>query len=154
MNLKEIVAVSGLGGLYKVQANRSDGLIVQGFDEEKSKFLSSRKYVFTPLEGITVYTMKDNVELEEIFVKMKEKGDFPNPKKSSSEELKNFFREILPDYDEDRVYVSDIKKLIKWFEILDQNEMIEVPKKKEKKATEEKPKKKKTKKSKTKDSKE
>src|SRR5690554_1458520 len=127
MNLKEIVAVSGLGGLYKVQANRPDGLIVQGFDEEKSKFLSSRKHVFTPLEGITVYTQTDNEELVTIFLKMKEiEKDTPLPdsKKASSADLKKYFETVLPDYDEDRVYVSDIKKLIKWYLILDKEGLV------------------------------
>ncbi|MEX0811685.1 MAG: DUF5606 domain-containing protein [Chitinophagales bacterium] len=127
MNLKEIVAVSGLGGLFKIQANRSDGLIVQGFDEDKSKFLSSRKHVFTPLEGITVYTQTDNEELADIFLKMKElkeSNPIPDAKKSKPEELKSYFRSIVPDYDEDRVYVSDIKKLVKWFEILDKEGLV------------------------------
>lgn len=151
MNLKEIVAVSGLGGLFKVQANRSNGLIVQGFNEEKSKFLSSRKHVFTPLEGITVYTHTDNEELENIFLKMKELADsnpLPDAKKASSDDLKNYFLNVLPDYDEERVYVSDIKKLIKWFEILDKEGLVvkteeakeekEAPKKEAKKAPEKK----------------
>lgn len=136
MNLKEIVAVSGLSGLYKVQANRPDGLIVQGFEEEKSKFLSSRKHVFTPLEGITVYTLTDNKELEEIFLKMKEAAAAPDPKKVSSQELKDYFKTVLPDYDEDRVYVSDIKKLIKWFAILDKHNMVKASKKEEEKEEE------------------
>jgi hypothetical protein len=147
MNLKEIVAVSGLGGLFKVQANRSDGLIVQGFDEDKSKFLSSRKFVFTPLEGITVYTHTDNVELEDIFLKMKEMSDttpLPDAKKASSADLKSYFQKVLPDYDDGRVYVSDIKKLVKWYQILDKEGLVvkteepkeekEAPKKEAKKA--------------------
>lgn len=149
MNLKEIVAVSGLGGLFKIHANRPDGLIVQGFDEDKSKFLSSRKFVFTPLEGITVYTITDNIELTDIFLKMKESvnnNPIPDVKKASSNDLKNYFKSIVPDYDEDRVYVSDIKKLVKWYEILDKEGLVvatepeeeseekEAPKKEAKKA--------------------
>lgn len=149
MDLKEIVAVSGIGGLFKVQANRNDGLIVQGFNEEKSKFLSSRKHVFTPLEGITVYTQTDNEELETIFLKMKELGtETPNVKKASADELKSFFASVLPDYDEERVYVSDIKKIVKWFQILDKEGLVvkteeakeekEAPKKEAKKTPEKK----------------
>lgn len=126
MNLKDIVSISGMGGLYQVRGQRSNGLIVSALGEEKSKFVSNRVHMFTPLEGITIYTYTDNIELGKVLLDMKNLSDKTPPvsSKESSDAHKEYFKKVLPDFDEDRVYVSDIKKLIKWYHALDAQGLI------------------------------
>ena len=71
MDLKEIMSVSGMPGLYKVIANRTDGLIVEGLHDKAKKFVSSRQHMFTPLENITLYTTEDSIELRLVLSDMK-----------------------------------------------------------------------------------
>ena len=126
MDLKEIVAVSGMGGLFKVAARRNDGLIVQSFEEDHAKFVSNRVHIFTPLDGITLYTIEDNIELSKVLMEMK-KQEATNPPvegKASNQEHKDYFRMIVADFDDERVYVSDIKKVIKWFHLLNGKGLI------------------------------
>lgn len=140
MDLKEIVAISGMGGLFKVVAKRGDGLIVQGFDEDRAKFVPNRLHVFTPLDGITLYTNEDNIELSKVLLEMKkqEGKNAPVDSKASNDQHKDYFRKIVADFDEERVYVSDIKKVIKWFHLLNTHGLIvEEPAKADKPAKEE-----------------
>lgn len=148
MTLKDIVAISGMGGLHKVVSQRNDGLIVCALGEERSKFVPNRTHVFTPLEGITIYTYDDTVELTDVLREMKEQSDKNPPVagKESNDAHRDYLRKIIPNFDEERVYVSDIKKLIKWYHILVEHDLIPVKEEetaKEEKAaetTEEKPK--------------
>lgn len=120
MKLRNVLAISGLPGLYELAANRPNGLQVTPLEGGKSKFCSSRKHQFTPLETVAIYTMSDTTELKEIFATMMSRSEelpIPSPK-SSSNELNAYFAEILPEYDRDRVYPNDIKKVIKWFNAL------------------------------------
>jgi len=124
MDLKDILAFGGMGGLFELISKRQDGLIVKSLIDGKSKFASIRMHDFTPLESVTIYTVsEEDIELKKIFETMKQKSsELPvaHPKKNSSEELRSYFKSIVPDFDEDRVYTSDIKKLIKWYNILDE----------------------------------
>jgi hypothetical protein len=134
MELKEILAISKLPGLYQIVASRDNGLIVTPLGEEKRKFVASRQHMFTPLENITVYTNTDSVELTEIFKTMKTKGTaIPDPK-ADDKTLRAFFIDVVPEHDQQRVYVSDIKKMIKWFVALDSHGLF-VEKKEEKPAS-------------------
>lgn len=129
MSLKDIVSVSGLSGLYKVVVQRQDGLVITPLGENKNRFVSNRNHVFTPLDGITVYTETDSEELSAVLQKMKAKKDElppPNHKKASNDELNTYFNEILPEYDRERVYTSDIKKIIKWYKQLDEHNHIDL----------------------------
>ena len=127
MNLKDIVAVSGMPGLYKLVATRSNGLLIQEFNSDKTKFASSRKHQFTPLETVAIYTDSDSTELTEVFSRMKDNlDDLPLPESSASKnDHFDYFSEILPDYDEDRVMISDVKKVIKWFKFLSERNLLE-----------------------------
>jgi len=127
MNLEKLVAVSKLPGIFKVVKNKNNGLIVQSLDNGKKRFVSSRSHQFTPLETISIYTEDDTAELKEVFKTMKEKvADLaPITNASSSEEAKNYFEQILPNYDKDKVYVSDIKKIAKWFTFLNNKGLLE-----------------------------
>jgi hypothetical protein len=123
MNLTQLVAVSGMPGIYRVISNKPNGLIVEDLKEGKRQFISARNTIFTPLESIFIYINDSEVEsiaLKDVFVKMVEKlSTIPTPTtKANDKEFKAYLAEVLPNYDKDRVYVSDMKKLIKWFTFL------------------------------------
>ncbi len=113
MKIENIVAISTLPGLYRMINSRNNGMMVQDFDTGKTKFCSVRKYNFTPLETISIYTMTDTAPLTDVFTSMM--ANPPIDLKSSSATLIDYFSTVLPDFDRDRVHISDIKKLIKWF---------------------------------------
>jgi hypothetical protein len=118
MQYREIVAVTGLGGLYQLLSTKSDGAIVRSLADNTTKFISSRQHNVTPLDSIEIYTTGENVRLHEVMQKMKE-SDVAKPNaKAGPDGIRGYFREVYPDMDEDRVYTSDMKKMLKWFEIL------------------------------------
>lgn len=126
MNLEEYVAVSGLPGVYKMVANRNNGLIIADLDSGKGRFASARKHQFTPLASIGIYTDDDTEELKVVFRTMLEKYETLPPVATnvSSDELFDYFGEILPNFDRDRVYASDVKKIIKWFNYLNARNLL------------------------------
>ena len=126
MKFDDLVAVSGLPGIYKMVANRSNGLIVESIIDEKRRFASARKHRFTPLASIAIYTNTDTVELKSVFNTMFEQlATLPLPAHNcSSEEAHSYFAGILPDFDRDRVYISDIKKVVKWFSFLNDRGLV------------------------------
>jgi len=127
MNLEKIVAVAGLGGLYKVIGNRSNGLIVENLDTGKRTFASSRKYQFSPLETIAIYTYSDSIPLKEVFQTIIQKSDtlaLPESK-ADDESIRHYFREIIPDHDDTRVHIKDLKKIIKWYNYLTQHQYLD-----------------------------
>jgi hypothetical protein len=129
MELREIVAVTGVPGLKKLVANRNDGLVLSDLNGENKKFYSSRQHMFSPLENISIYTETDMAALGEVLWKMKEQLESTPPvdPNTSNDELRNYLGKIQPDFDRDRVNVSDIKKLIKWFHILSETDVIKKP---------------------------
>ena len=121
MDLKNLIAVSGLPGIYKMAANRNNGLIIEDLDTGKKRFASARKHQFTPLESIAIFTDDgDSVELKRVFSNMLEQMEDTPPSElgADAEVLHDYFADVLPNYDRDRVYTSDIKKVIKWFNYL------------------------------------
>lgn len=126
MKLDEFVAVSKLPGLYRMVANRSNGLIVEDLDSGKRRFASARQHDFTPLASIGIYTEDDTSELSQVFTNMLEQFD-TNPPVSpnvSAEEISTYFGTILPEFDRDRVHTRDIKKVIKWFTFLKERDLL------------------------------
>lgn len=109
-------------GLFKMVDSRGNGLLVQDIDGGKTKFFSMRKHQFTPMETVAIYTMSDTIELSVIFERMMDQKDEnpPASTKESKEKIEDYFASIVPDYDEDRVYISDMKKVIKWYNMLDE----------------------------------
>ncbi len=117
MEYKRIVAVTGLPGLYEILSSKSDGAIVRSLEEGSTKFVSSRVHNLSHLESIEVYTTRDNVNLTEVFQAMKESAEaLPNAK--DNKQLKAYFEKVYPELDFERVYASDMKKMVKWFEVL------------------------------------
>lgn len=127
MNLEKLVVVSGIAGIHRVAANRNNGLIIEDLDSGKKRFASSRKHQFTPLESIAIYTTMDSKELKQVFQSMLDQfEDNPpvNTSKSKAEDIKEYFADILPDYDPDQVHLSDMKKVIKWFNFLKERDLL------------------------------
>lgn len=128
MSLEKLVVVGGIAGVHKVAANRSNGLIIEDLDTGKKRFAPSRKHQFTPLESITIYTDDEEETLElskvfqSMFVKLKETPLVAT--NSSNDALKAYFAEIIPNYDRDRVYIGDMKKMVKWFKFLNDRSLI------------------------------
>lgn len=128
MKLDDLVAVSGMSGVFKLAANRDNGLIIEDLDSGKRKFAPARKHQFTPLASIGIFTLEDSTELKIIFrtmIEQMEENPVPSPG-GSSKELHTYFRKILVDYDEDKVHTSDIKKVIKWFNFLNERKLIDM----------------------------
>ena len=126
MNLDKYIAISDMPGLHKLINSRNNGLLVSDIDTGKTKFVSTRKHQFTPLATVAIYTLSDATELKVIFRSMLEQYDSNPPAnlKDQPEEIRAYFATILPDYDEDRVQVSDIRKVIKWFNFLHERQLI------------------------------
>lgn len=123
---RQIVAVTGLPGLYQLVSTKNDGAIVKNLADNAIKFVAARKHQVTPLESIEIYTTSDNIRLHEVFEKMKtDDAEVPQlAAKKDNEANKTYFKRILPDYDADRVYTSDINKVIKWYELLKNKDLL------------------------------
>lgn len=122
MTLADIATISGKGGLFKVVAPTKSGVILESLDEAKTKMIATTSHRISLLNEISIYTTtkEGTVALEDVLKKIsKDFGDDPGVDgNSDASELKSFLKSVLPEYDEDRVYVSDIKKLVKWYEIM------------------------------------
>jgi hypothetical protein len=116
MSLQGIISVSGMRGLYKVLTQTKSGFIVESLDDRKRLPVSGTQQI-SMLEDISIFTISDDIPLKEVFLKMLSiEADTPVVSaKSSGNDLKTYFRQVLPDFDEDRVYTSDIKKIITWY---------------------------------------
>ena len=126
MEYRQIVAVTGLGGLYQLMSTKNDGAIVRSLTDKNIKFVSARIHNITPLESIEIYTTGDNVRLHEVLDKIKQDDSqiaVLNSKKDDKA-TKAYFKTILPDFDEERVYTSDIRKVLKWYDILKANDLL------------------------------
>ena len=125
MDLKDILAISGYGGLFKFISQGRNGIIVESFANKKRTFISAAVKV-SSLSEIAIFTDTEEVSLSDVFknIHQKENGGKTIDPKSSNEELKNFMAEILPNYDRERVYVSDIRKLVTWYDILLENNLL------------------------------
>jgi hypothetical protein len=130
MEYNRIVAVTGMPGLFEVVSSKTDGAVVRSLEDKSTKFISSRVHNLSHLESIEVYTVRDNVQLSDIFSAMKSSKDaLPDVKDNKA--LKSYFEKVYPDLDFERVYTSDMKKMVKWFEIINSNNVDFTPKEQE-----------------------
>src|SRR4029077_2335213 len=120
MEYSKLVAVTGLPGLYELINSKTDGAVVRSLEDNSTKFASSRIHNFSHLESIEVYTTGDNVNLVEIFYGM-EKAGGSMPDTKDNDAIKKYFEKAYPELDFERVYPSDLKKMVKWFEVLKKN---------------------------------
>ena len=119
MNLEGIIAVTGKPGLYKVVGQTKNGVIVQGLLDDKKVAMSTTSKM-SALQDIAIYTYTEELPLVDVLdkIRVKEDGKPSIGHKSSAAILTAYFKEVLEDYDEDRVYTSDIKKIISWYNTL------------------------------------
>jgi Domain of unknown function (DUF6852)/Domain of unknown function (DUF5606) len=157
MEYSKLVAVTGLPGLFELISSRGDGAVVRSLDDNKTQFISGRVHNFSHLESIEVYTQRENVTLVDVLNAMeKDGGSLPDAKDNDA--VKKYFEKVYPEMDFERVYSSDMKKMVKWFESLKKHnveiKLSELPEEteeaveevKEEPVAEEKPKKRTTKK--------
>jgi RecA-family ATPase len=122
MEYSKLISVTGLGGLFELVASKADGAIVRSLEDKSTKFISSRQHSFSHLESIEVYTQRENVNLVEVLRAMEASSE-PLPSEKDAAAIKKYFQKIYPDMDFDRVYASDMKKMVKWLALLKKNEI-------------------------------
>lgn len=141
MDFSEIASISGRGGLFYILKPTRTGMVVETLDEQKKKMVVGANHRVSVLQEVSIYTTdaEGSVPLKDVFFKIHEEfGDDPGVDTSDAEELRAFTRHIIPEYDEERVYPSDMKKLVSWYKILLQQAPEVLEKKAEDKPAEEK----------------
>lgn len=132
MNLAGIISISGKPGLSKIVSQTRTGLIVESLIDGKRTPVHGAERV-SSLEDISIYTYEEDVLLKDVFEKMFKAADGGAvlSHKSSAAELSAYLKEVLPNYDEERVYASDIKKLIQWYNLLQSKDLLKLEDEKE-----------------------
>jgi len=122
MEYAKIIAITGLPGLFELITSKSDGGIVRSLEDKSTRFVSSRVHQFSHLESIEVYTTRHNENLVTVLKAMEASPEkLPDEKETKS--LKAYFEKVYPELDHSRVYASDLKKMVKWFTVLRDNEV-------------------------------
>lgn len=119
MDLKEIMSISGHSGLFKFVSQGRNGIIVESFTDQKRSFVNASNKV-SSLEDIAIFTTEEEVPLKTVLKNIHDAlngGQAPDPK-STPEELRAFMEKVLPAYDREKVYVSDMRKLVGWYNSL------------------------------------
>lgn len=127
MSLDKVLSIAGKPGLYKMIAQTRTGFIAESLIDKKRLSVGIHHNV-SILSEIAIYTLTEEKPLREVFIKISEKEQGKQTKvshKDSKDALEEYFFEVLPDYDEDRVYVSDIKKIIQWYNLLQKHDMLD-----------------------------
>lgn len=127
MSLEKTIAIAGKPGLYKLVAQTRAGFVAESLIDKKRLSVSLQQNV-SVLSEIAIYTLTEEVPLKEVFLKIKEKENGAQTSvsaKESKDKLEEYFFNVLPDYDEDRVYLSDIKKVIQWYNLLQKHNMLD-----------------------------
>jgi len=126
MKLSEILSISGKSGLFVLVSRSKSGVIVESISDKK-RFPAFATDRISSLEEISMFTYEKDVPLKEVFKSIfdKEEGGKSIDPKSDSKILKEYMEIILPDFDRDRVYVSDMKKLISWYNLLQENDLLD-----------------------------
>ena len=122
MEYNKLVSVTGLGGLFELIASKADGGIVRSLEDKTTKFVSTRQHSFSHLESVEIYTTAGNVNLVTVLTAMKESKE-KLADVNDAKELKAYFKKVYPEMDFERVYTSDMKKMVKWLGILEANKV-------------------------------
>jgi hypothetical protein len=118
MNLQGIVAVSGKPGLWRALAQNKTGYVLESLDAQKTKLIANLSTAkLAALNEITIFGLEDDIKLTDVFERMKAAANIPTAK-DDGKKLREFFYTVAPDHDEEKVYASDMKKIISWFQIL------------------------------------
>jgi hypothetical protein len=126
MSLDKILSISGKPGLFEIVAQTRSGFIAQSLIDKKKVSVSIHNNI-SVLSEIAVYTLTEELPLREVFKKIRDKENAQQTSishKDSKDALEEYFFEVLPDYDEDRVYASDIKKIVQWYNLLQKHDML------------------------------
>ncbi|PWH83004.1 hypothetical protein DIS18_00145 [Algibacter marinivivus] len=127
MSLEKVISISGKPGLYKLITQTRGGFVAESMIDKKRISVSIQNNV-SVLSEIAIYTLSEEIPLRQVFqnIKDKENGQQASVKpKDGKDKLEEYFFSVLPDYDEDRVYASDIKKVIQWYNLLQQHNMLD-----------------------------
>ena len=140
MEYSKLVAVTGLPGLFELINTKNDGAIIKSLEDKTTRFVASRIHNFTHLESIEIYTIRDNVNLVDVLNAMEKAGE-KLPDEKDVPAVKKYFEKVYPDMDFERVYASDMKKMVKWFSVLQKNnveiKLTEIPEDEPEEVTEE-----------------
>jgi hypothetical protein len=120
MEYQKIISITGISGLFEVIASKNDGAVVKSLEDKTTKFVSSRVHQFSQLDSIEIYTVRENVNLVEVFQVMNDSTE-TLPAEKDPKAVKAYFEKVYADIDFERVYNSDLKKIVKWFSILKSN---------------------------------
>ena len=127
MEFKDIISISGMPGLFSLVATKSNGIVVKSLEDDKTQFVSSRIHGISSLDNISVYLeQEETTELRKVLRDMQEKeteAGLPDPK-ADPKALQSYFKKIVPNYDSEKVHVSDMKKMVRWYNILKQHNLI------------------------------
>jgi hypothetical protein len=133
IDLRQVAAISGMNGLYRVVAPTRTGVIVESLSDKPQRMVAQARQRMSLLDEISIYTTDEEttVPLAEVFDRINEKygDDLPLSEKPADHEYKAFMEQILPDFDEERVYLSDMKKLATWYRIVKQHIGFTAPEK-------------------------
>ncbi|MBS1742714.1 MAG: DUF5606 domain-containing protein [Bacteroidetes bacterium] len=121
MEYNKLVSITGLSGLFELISSKADGGIVRSLEDKSTKFVSNRLHSFSHLESIEIFTTRDNVNLVDVFTAMKNSKETLPDGKADAKAIKSYFEKVYPDMDFERVYGSDMKKMVKWFDVLTKN---------------------------------
>ncbi|WP_298236770.1 DUF5606 domain-containing protein [uncultured Algibacter sp.] len=128
MGLDKILAISGKPGLYKLITQTRGGFVAESLIDNKRLSVSIRQNV-SILSEIAIYTLTEEVPLRQVFLNISKKENGKQTSvaaKESKDKLEEYFFDVLPDYDEDRVYASDIKKVIQWYNLLQKQDLLDL----------------------------
>ena len=117
MEYNKLISVTGFSGLFELVSSKSDGAIVRSLDDNSTKFVSNRIHQFSHLESIEVYTTDENVNLSEVFKAMETAGS-ELPSEKDNKAIQQYFEKAFPSMDFERVYASDMKKMVRWFGVI------------------------------------
>lgn len=125
MDLSKVISISGMSGLYKVIAQTKNGFIVESLVDGK-RIPAYSHYRISGLDDISVFTTGEDKPLKDVYKAIfeKEKGGPAVDHKSKDEELKKYFEGVVPDYDKERVHISDIRKALQWYNILQKTDLL------------------------------
>ncbi len=120
MEYNKLISVTGFSGLFELVSSKNDGAILKSLDDNTTKFISNRQHQFSHLESIEVYTNDENVNLSEIFKAM-DASAVALPSEKDNKAVRAYFEQVYPNMDFERVYNSDMKKMVRWFAVIKKN---------------------------------
>jgi len=122
MEYNKLISVTGFSGLFELVSSKTDGAIIRSLEDDTTKFVSNRQHQFSHLESIEVYTDDDNVNLADIFNAMAELN-IELPSEKDNKAIRAYFEKVYPKMDFDKVYNSDMKKMVRWFTLIKKHEI-------------------------------